>query len=75
MTDKQVGYICKHCGSPDILFDAYASWDYINQRMELHSHYDKGHRCNECGGEDCEIEVDMETDKKALEREVTDGER
>ena len=73
MTDKQVGYICKHCGSPDILFDAYASWDYINQRMELHSHYDKGHRCNECGGEDCEIEVDMETYKKALEREENDG--
>ena len=72
MTDKQVGYICKHSGSPDILFDAFASWDYINQRMELSTTYDHC-GCLNCGGEDSQIEVDMETYKKALEREVTDG--
>ena len=63
---KPIGYICFNCGSPDILFDAYATWDHINQRMELHSHYDQM-RCNACTGHDCEIEVDIETYEKALE--------
>ena len=69
MMDKPVGYICEDCGSPDILFDAYAVWDHINQRMEVHSHYDKGQRCNECGAQDCASEVDIETYEKAIMKE------
>ena len=69
-----VGYICEYCGSPHILFDAYAEWDYIDQRMVLHSTYDKGHCCSTCGGHDCEIEVDIETYEKALGQHWDSGE-
>jgi len=68
MMDKQVGYICEDCGSTDILFDAYAVWDHINQRMELSSTYDHCD-CLSCESENRQIEVDIETYEKAIMKE------
>ena len=72
MAHKQVGYICGVCGSTNLVYDAYAQWDVDNQRMELRSNYDQCD-CLDCERENGQIEVDMETYKKALEREVKDG--
>ena len=43
-----VDYICATCGSDDIRFDAWASWDPVNQRMELVWWGDETH-CEKCG--------------------------
>ena len=70
-----VGYICEKCGSPNVLFDAYAVWDHIAQRMELHSHYDF-ESCSTCGSEGSVTEVSLEVYEAALEKdwsEVNDG--
>ena len=64
-----VGYICGDCGSTNLVYDASARWDTGNQRMELSSTYDHCD-CLDCERENGQIEVDMETYKKALEREV-----
>ena len=45
---REVAYICDDCGSPNILFDAWAVWDCSNQRMAYHSLGD-GHLCMDCG--------------------------
>lgn len=42
--------ICTHCGSPDIICDAYAEWDSETQSWVLASTYDDTH-CRDCDGE------------------------
>ena len=32
MTKFHKAYVCKYCGSVDVLVDAYASWDIETQR-------------------------------------------
>lgn len=39
---------CPVCGSDQIMCDAYAHWDYINQSWELHSTYDGNYFCSDC---------------------------
>lgn len=46
--------VCSTCGSMDVLNDAYAAWSVEEQKMELHSTYDKW-RCNVCDGE-CSVD-------------------
>lgn len=39
----RVNLVCRECGEPDILFDAYIEWDPIRQRFDVQSH--AGNRC------------------------------
>ncbi len=48
---QKVQMVCRTCGSPNVLADAYASWHEGEQRWELHSTYDKSAHCDDCGGE------------------------
>ena len=47
--------VCSVCGSEDILFDSFATWNIEDQMFELHEVYDDGHFCNECV-QNCKIE-------------------
>lgn len=62
MTEKVI-YVCKGCGSTDILFNAYAKWDEETQQMVLCSSYSHPY-CVTCES-GCEVEkVNLnETDK------------
>jgi hypothetical protein len=51
----KIDYVCTHCGSNDVLVDAYAEWNVEAQRWEISNVFDKGHHCNNCNGE-CKIE-------------------
>lgn len=59
-----VDYKCKDCDKTDtVVWDAYATWDPVNQEMILHSSYDTVD-CNECGSESIEeIEYVLESTK------------
>jgi hypothetical protein len=46
----KVDYKCGHCGSTEILRDAYATWNAEKQRMELESTFDMAF-CRGCDGE------------------------
>jgi hypothetical protein len=49
--DKKVKMVCAHCGSDDVLADAYAKWDVETQTWEVTQTFDKGACCNKCDGE------------------------
>jgi len=49
MTERKT-YICNHCGSDEILFDAWVAWDVENQCMSITTTMDKGHVCENCNG-------------------------
>ena len=44
---KRINYICTHCGSSDICFDAYAQWNPETQEFEVYDTFDKSW-CREC---------------------------
>lgn len=46
MTPKHT-YLCKHCGSNDVLFDAWAQWNDETQEFELSNTFDDA-LCGEC---------------------------
>ena len=46
---------CGHCGSSDVLKDAFVEWDYEAQIWVVHNVFDKGSYCQTCDGE-CTIE-------------------
>lgn len=43
--------VCRHCGSEDVLADAYAEWDVEEQKWVISNIFDKGAYCNSCDGE------------------------
>lgn len=43
----RIKFTCPHCGSEDILKDAWATWDIEKQEWTLHSHY-HDYLCNDC---------------------------
>jgi len=45
-----IQFVCEHCGSNDILTDAWARWNVETQEMELSSVMD-AEECVHCGGE------------------------
>jgi hypothetical protein len=59
---KQVK-VCYHCGSGDVLCDAYAAWDVDSQQWELSSTFDKGAFCNACDGETRIVSKPVECDE------------
>ena len=55
---KRLNYICKHCGSSDVIFDAYAQWNPESQEFVLYSISDDPWCC-ECGGETAVKTIDL----------------
>lgn len=55
MTDKKTKPVCTKCGSDEVNVDAYARWNTDTQDYEILTTFDKGHSCEQCGGE-CRIE-------------------
>lgn len=49
-----ITYVCPHCGSDDVVVDAFASWDPIQEDWVLHSVYDYA-ECLTCGEDDIRI--------------------
>jgi len=48
--------VCSHCGSDDVLCDAYAQWDTENQEWALVTEF-PNYVCNsgECDGSECSV--------------------
>jgi hypothetical protein len=40
--DRKFRYVCSDCGSDDVLADAYAEWDVVEQQWSLQNTFDKG---------------------------------
>lgn len=47
MTDDVI-FVCPHCGSSNVLWDAYAEWDTATQDFSLRSSFDYA-VCDDCG--------------------------
>lgn len=56
-------YVCRHCGSDELTYDATAFWSVEKQGFELGDLYDNKPYCNqcECEGWAKEVEVSDET--------------
>jgi hypothetical protein len=61
-----IKYVCDECGSEDVLFDAYTTWNFKKQQMEIMETYDKGHYCNNCDRERAIKQVVVSRFKKRL---------
>jgi len=44
-------YVCRDCGSDDVLADAYARWNPEGRCWEVETTFEKGSWCNQCEGE------------------------
>lgn len=51
---SKVKYICAECGSEEVRWDAWASWDEYSQQMVLENSFDYTY-CENCEGE-CSVE-------------------
>ena len=51
MRDHRIKYVCRECGSDDVLCDAYAEWDVVEQHWSLQNTFGRGAWCNTCDGE------------------------
>ena len=45
--------VCRHCGSENVLADAYAAWNVDKQEWELVNAFEDGSVCDDCGQVDC----------------------
>ena len=50
-----IAKVCAECGSDQVSIEAFVGWDAGTQEFVVHDMCDKGHSCNECGGE-CNVE-------------------
>lgn len=55
-TKQLVRKVCKHCGSDNVVKDAWARWDELNQRWVLDDFFDTDF-CKDCDGETTIIEA------------------
>jgi hypothetical protein len=53
-----INIVCEHCGSDDIIRDANARWDTLNQCWDLAGVMDNA-TCEACGEETDMIEVPL----------------
>ena len=56
------GYRCTHCGSEDILCDAYAKWNIESQKWELYNVFQQEY-CEQCEGECSTDEFQIKQEK------------
>lgn len=54
--------VCSDCGSEEVLFDAWARWNYEKQEFELDSTFENTH-CEKCEGE-CSVNGIEEPDEE-----------
>ena len=59
----KVKYVCNHCGSDDIVYDAWAQWDVEKQEFVL-SHTFDYIVCNHCGKECRPTEITIKNEKE-----------
>lgn len=59
-TGTKVKKVCARCGSEDVKFDAFAVWNFEEQRLEVCMVSDKGDVCEDCDGECRIIDVEVE---------------
>lgn len=57
-TPRRVKYVCPHCGSEDLLKDAWAQWDTENQEWTLGATFDHT-MCAECDSKVTPSEVEI----------------
>jgi peptide subunit release factor 1 (eRF1) len=55
---KRVTYVCKQCGSTNVISDTRAKWDVPTQEWIVVGHYDSA-ECLDCQGEQHLIEVEL----------------
>jgi hypothetical protein len=55
---KRVTYICKQCGSTNVISDTRAEWDVTSQQWIVVGHYDSA-ECLDCEEEQHLIEVEL----------------
>lgn len=55
---KRVSYVCRHCGSSDVLTDAWAAWNAEKQDWVLHDTLTEAF-CRHCDGETSLVEVEL----------------
>ena len=49
MEQPKIVMVCSYCGSPNVVTDAYASWNTDTQSWELETTFDDGF-CYNCEG-------------------------
>jgi hypothetical protein len=57
-TRKRATYVCKDCGSTNVISDSRASWDVPTQQWVVVGHYDSA-ECLDCETETHLIEVEL----------------
>jgi len=57
-TRKRVTYVCKSCGSTNVISDTSAEWDVPTQKWIVVGHYDAA-ECLRCEQETHLIEVEL----------------
>ena len=55
---KRVTYLCKQCGSTNVISDARAEWDVRTQKWVVVGHYDSA-ECLDCEKEQDLVEVEL----------------
>jgi hypothetical protein len=53
--DNPVKMVCRHCGSENVLADAYVQWNVPHQCWEIQNVFGSGHYCEDCDGE-CKLD-------------------
>ena len=54
----KITIVCSHCGSDDVMRDAYAVWSVEDQEWVTHSTYDNAY-CYNCSGDTSLIEKEL----------------
>ncbi len=55
----RVKMVCAHCGSRNVVRDAWAEWDFENQCWELAAVFDAAH-CEDCDWDVSVVEKEVE---------------
>jgi ribosomal protein L37AE/L43A len=58
-TTPKINIVCSHCGSENVMRDAWAVWNVDTQQWDLGTVFDAGH-CDDCEGEASLEEVSVE---------------
>jgi hypothetical protein len=63
-TRKRVTYVCKQCGSTNVISDTRAEWNVPRQQWIVVGHYDAS-ECLDCDCESSIIEVELAPEPQA----------
>lgn len=57
---KKLNYVCKYCGSDNLVFDGVCEWNVAKQEYELLDIYSQKPYCGACENEAGAVEVELE---------------